>query len=185
MGDVYFPDPGVASAVLGGILFSNGFVIAPVQGIVFKKLVAKLGLFRTCCTGALALGGGTILFGICADMGWHLVVALLFDFVIVVGFALVSPSLAALAAEYSPAGRRGFIQGLMGSSQQFASVVGPVVACALYELRILYAWSVGGCAALLLILPLFTAVHFHTTRAGVVGDKLQAPADKDAAELAL
>jgi MFS family permease len=171
--DVYFQDPAVASIILGAILFTNGLTIAPVQGVLFKKLVAKMGLVGTCSVGAFCLGGGTILLGVCADFEWHFVLALIFDVCLVVGFGLVQPSLSALAAEFSPADRRGSIQGLMGSSGQLALVIGPVVACALYEVRIIYAWTLGGCIGLLLLLPLFTAARLQAYQNRAQDDSAQ------------
>lgn len=161
--DVYISDTKDASAMLGVVLFGSGFVIAPMQGGIFKKVVAKIGLHYTCALGAVLLGSGTILAGISAQMELHLVVTLLFFFLLlIVGFSFVQPSMSALAAMYAPQGKLGTMQGLMSSSQTCGVIVGPIGACVLYDIKIIYAWGVGGAAALLLVLPLFIASWLRT-----------------------
>jgi len=156
--DVYISNDKHASSALGGILFASGFVIAPVQGGLFKKFVKKIGLVRTATLGALLLGTGTFLVGVSAQNEWHLALTVVFLLLVLMpGFALLNPSFSALGAEYAPPGRLGAVQGLLSSSQTFANAFGPVASCALYQIKIVYAWTAGAASAWLVILPLCVA----------------------------
>jgi len=160
--DVYISDSNTASTILGVVLFVAGWIIAPVQACLFKKIAAKSGLLATGTLGAVLLGGGTILVGISSQLEWHLAATLAFFFLMLIpGFAFIMPSMQALTAEYSPKESFGAAQGLISSSQMTATVIGPICACALYEIKLILAYAVAGGVCIILIMPLFISARVH------------------------
>lgn len=128
-----------------------GLIIALVQGVVVRRVVAYLGEKNLAIVGLLVVLCGLVLTGLCRNQPQLFAgVGLL-----AVGSALAAPALTALVSLYAPAERQGEVLGVFRSLGALSRAVGPIIACSVY-------WTFGsqwpylGGAALLLV-PLWLA----------------------------
>ncbi|MCZ6792859.1 MAG: MFS transporter [Planctomycetota bacterium] len=132
-----------------------GFIIILVQGGVIRRVVPRYGERRVALTGLILLPPGFLLTG-WAEGGTlaHILFYSGLTF-LALGSALTTPSLTSLVSLYSPADRRGEIQGVFRSLGALARAIGPITACALYFRFGAAALYTAG--AIMLLLPALVA----------------------------
>lgn len=106
-----------------GLIYTYvGFCLLIAQGFVVRRLMPRVGERNFARIGSLLLGAGLV--GIAAGPGalaWILLVLA----VAVLGFAMISPSLASLVSLHTPPDRQGAVLGLSQSAQSLARIFGP------------------------------------------------------------
>ncbi len=103
-----------------------GFTLALFQGGLVRRLIPRLGEYRTGMMGAVCLGVGLLLIGFVAEQkSFGLLMAVLP--VSVLGFSAVSPALQAMLSLGSSESDQGGILGVGQSMSSLARIFGPVL----------------------------------------------------------
>jgi MFS family permease len=115
-----------------GLLFSYvGVCLLVCQGAIVRRLMPRVGELNFVIAGALCLLLGLIGVGLAADT----VQALAVLPVAVLGFSMLTPSLASLLSRRTPPHIQGEVLGLGQSSLALARILGPFVGLSLMGLR--------------------------------------------------
>lgn len=115
---------------LGYFMFFIGFFLSFNQAVVSKRVVNRIGEFRTLILGLILAFVG--LFAI--TLTDHLVLFILFYYILNLGLSLCFPTFNALIAINANEKKQGEIMGISESINSFSMAVFPVIAA------ILYAW---------------------------------------------
>jgi len=141
-----------------------GLVLMLIQGLVYRRLVQRVGEVRFLRAGLLFMMAG--LAGAVSVLqfrlplreqahGLLLVCGLLVMTLAVIGFALLTPSIQALISRRSDPGRQGEVLGVNQSASAMARILGPMLALFFFDLlpaHILpYAFGAGLLAVVLLL----------------------------------
>ena len=111
-----------------GWLFAYvGFCLLIAQGFIVRRFMKRVGEEKFCMAGALLLGGGLVGVGINLPPLAILPVPVL-------GFAMLSPSLASLLSQRTPANRQGEILGVGQSFSAMARIFGPFLGNVLFDM---------------------------------------------------
>jgi MFS family permease len=122
-----------------------GFVLMLMQGLVYRRLVRRVGEVRFLQVGTLLMGlglAGAAGFLQCWQQWTTLAVwstALLVMTLAVIGFACLTPSVQALISRRSDPARQGEILGVNQSGAALARILGPVLALELFHLGAAHA----------------------------------------------
>ncbi len=131
-----------------GWLFSYiGFWLVVAQGWFVRKYVSRVGERRFVAIGSLALVVGLVAMGLAKSpilLGAVSPIAIF-------GFAMITPSVASLLSQRTPATKQGEVQGVNQSVQSLARIVGPVAGSALLAISLVLPYAV----AALLVLGVF------------------------------
>jgi MFS family permease len=118
-----------------------GFTLMLVQGLIYRRLVARVGEVRFMQVGALLMLAGLI--GVIVtvlavarhalgDIAGIISVALVILAVLVTGFALMTPSVQALISKRADPTRQGEILGANQSASALARILGPAIGASLF-----------------------------------------------------
>lgn len=116
-----------------------GFVLMIMQGLVYRRLVARVGEARFLRLGVVLLAAG-LLGGVWVLYTWQamsgegmrLTLGLLVMTVAVVGFALMNPSIQSMISRQTDPTRQGEVLGVNQSMASLARVLGPFVGMTLF-----------------------------------------------------
>jgi MFS family permease len=118
-----------------------GFTLMLTQGLIYRRLVQRVGEVRFLKTGiglmATGLAGAAVLLLVRGEVepgAPFLVVSLLIMTVAVVGFALLTPSVQSLISRRSDPARQGEILGVNQSASAMARILGPLLGLSLFKL---------------------------------------------------
>ncbi len=115
-----------------GFLFSYvGICLLVFQGAVVRRLMPRVGELNFVVAGSLILAGGLV--GVALAATTNQVLAVL-PFA-VLGFSMLTPSLASLLSRRTPASMQGEVLGLGQSSLALARILGPFVGITLMGIR--------------------------------------------------
>lgn len=115
-----------------GFLFSYvGICLLVLQGGVVRRMLPRFGELRFVVWGTLVLAGGLVAVALAPGTG----AALAALPVAVLGFSMLTPSLAGLLSRRTPAALQGEVLGLGQSSLALARILGPAVGNALLGLE--------------------------------------------------
>jgi MFS family permease len=150
-----------------------GFVLMMTQGLVYRRLVQRVGEVRFMRLGTALMGLG--LAGAVGILLWQfgqptalseptahtaspslLVLALLVMSVAVIGFALLTPSVQALISRRSDPAKQGEILGVNQSASAMARILGPMVGLSLFYLMPSHILPYAAGACLLVVVFLLT-----------------------------
>lgn len=116
------------NAEQNGYLFAFvGFVAIIGQGVLFHRLVQKIGETRLTVIGCVMMGASLAVFPLLGPAMGGLAGLLLACTVISIGNAFASPSLTSLASKISPEHRQGSSLGIMQSGASLARAIGPTI----------------------------------------------------------
>jgi MFS family permease len=140
-----------------------GFVLMLTQGLLYRRLVRRLGEVRFLRLGtvlmALGLAGGVAILLVRdpdATTTATLVAALLVMTLAVTGFAFVTPSVQALVSRRSDPARQGEVLGVNQSAAALARILGPMIGVTLFHITPTHALPYAVGAGLLLLVFLLT-----------------------------
>lgn len=116
------------TAEQNGYLFAYVGVVAIIgQGVLFGRLVKRLGEARLTVIGCFLMGSGFIVYPLLGPgtggITWLLIVTAVFS----VGNAFASPSLTSLGSKVSPEHKQGTSLGIMQSGASLARAIGPMI----------------------------------------------------------
>lgn len=144
-----------------------GFVLMLIQGLVYRRLVMRVGEVRFLRLGTLLMAAG--LGGAIAVLIWRnsfesrqllLVVALADMTVAVIGFALMTPSVQSLISRRSDQTKQGEVLGVNQSAAALARILGPACALPLYTYTANHIVPYA-CAAVMLVLAFILSLRIH------------------------
>ncbi len=150
-----------------------GFTLTIAQGFLVRRLAGKVPDAALAASGALVevIGFAAMLFAVRATSSPWLFGALT---IVVVGFALMQPSLNSLISRRSDPARQGSILGVAQSVASLARIVGPLVGLPLlYRAVELPYWTAMGLMGLGVLLILYAAGRGHDY--GIAAEVIAAP----------
>jgi len=125
-----------------------GFCLLIAQGFIVRRFMKRVGEQKFCVLGSLLLAAG--LFGVGMEVPPLAILP-----VPVLGFAMLSPSLASLLSLNTPHDMQGEVLGVGQSFSALARIFGPFMGNVLFDLgHALPFWAAGGFAILALLLSL-------------------------------
>eukprot|EP00811_Abedinium_folium_P031082 NODE_5027_length_1818_cov_6.299823.p1 GENE.NODE_5027_length_1818_cov_6.299823~~NODE_5027_length_1818_cov_6.299823.p1 ORF type:complete len:536 (+),score=121.26 NODE_5027_length_1818_cov_6.299823:100-1707(+) len=156
--DVYIDDDRDASTVTGVVLLFSGLILAGLQGVVFKRAVAKAGPVHPTAIGYAMLGTGLLLSGLAATFELHIAFYLVsVVLVIIPGLAMAMAGERLLISLWVSKCWQGSAQGLAGASQSVSLVLGPAIAGFLYDRKLIYAYGAGAVIGVLGVVAVYVA----------------------------
>ncbi|HEV3258112.1 MAG TPA: MFS transporter [Gemmataceae bacterium] len=145
-----------------------GFVLMLIQGLVYRRLVARVGEVRFLRAGvvlmALGLFGAVAVLAVRQDVasrGMLLGCALLVMTVAVIGFAFLTPSVQSLVSRRSDPLRQGEVLGVNQSGAALARILGPLVGLSLFDLPHTSHILPYACGAAVLIVVCVLSLRIH------------------------
>ena len=116
-----------------------GFVLMLTQGLIYRRLVQRIGEVRFMRAGTALMGVGlvgAVVILVTRDpdetQSWELVLAGLVVTVSVIGFALLTPSAQALISRRCDAAIQGEVLGVNQSASAMARILGPAIGVSLF-----------------------------------------------------
>jgi hypothetical protein len=141
----------------------TGLVLMLVQGLLYRRLVRRVGEWRFLRSGIVLMAAGLIgsvivlaIRGDSADRSAVFAGALIVMTVAVTGFAFVTPSVQALISRRSDPARQGEILGVNQSASALARILGPLLWVTLFALTPSHVLPFAAGAILLVFVFLFT-----------------------------
>ncbi|MBF0157999.1 MAG: MFS transporter [Magnetococcales bacterium] len=128
-----------------------GVVMVVTQGLIVRRLAARVGEKKTAITGMVATAAGILWLMVVEQQSTGLFLALA---LVSVGAGLVHPSLSSLVSLNTEAYRQGVMMGLFQSLSALGRVLGPVMAGAAYALwnQLIFAVFTLGIASVAVVL---------------------------------
>ena len=119
-----------------------GFILTLSQGFLVRRLIPKLGEFRTGLFGVILMTAGLLMIGVASHQASYALLLAVLP-VVVVGYSAATPSLLSMLSLTSGADEQGELLGIGQSMSSLARILGPLAGLMLHGLGIAFPYWVG------------------------------------------
>merc|ERR1719183_2775694 len=162
---------GWGAAALGAVLVCAGLEIAVLQGVLVKKICARIGKHGAAILGAVCLGFGLGLLPVVVNKPLHFLAYAIHVF----GFSICNTAIPALVTRYASSKSQGKSLGLNNAAASASRVVSPIVSGILFDVDMTMPYLVGGALCLTLAVLAPVVLLFRSRRAAANVENAASP----------